>query len=96
MSAIARKIVDDGSRRLHIERIGYPANAASDLPLRELLPLIAVAQAYAGAPIAAAKEDPTPEEMLAIGMALGMYEADRARRQQPPFSAWRLSARLGM
>ena len=95
MAAIVSKVIDDGSRRLHIQRIGFPAHAAPDLPPGELLPLIAAAQLCADRPAEAAG-DPTAEEMLAVGMALGMCEAERARRMQPRVSAWRLAARLGM
>ena len=97
MSAIAVHVVDDGSRRLHIERIGIPRDAAPDLAPGELLSLIAAAQCCIGMPAKApSHSQPTAEEMLAVGMALGMCEAERARRMQPRVSAWRLAARLGV
>ena len=91
------KVVDGGSRRLHIERVGFPPHQAPDLSTCDQLLLIAAAETFAGkCPASPPAEEPTAEEMLAIGMALGMYEAERARRTQPAFSAWRLAARLGL
>ncbi len=93
------KVVDGGSRKLHIERVGFPPSCAPELSVDDRLLLIAAAETLTGKYPAAppAGEQPTAEEMLAIGMAIGMYEAERARRIQPPaLSAWRLAARLGL
>lgn len=45
----------------------------------------------------AEKTDPSPEEMLAVGLAIGICEASRRKESQPARqSLWKMAARLGL
>lgn len=95
MAGIISRVVEDSAYSLYVEQIGFSMNSKLAMSAEELLPLIAVARLYLDVPKKTADE-PTPEEMLSIGIAIGMCEAERKWRQYPKASAWRLVARLRM
>jgi hypothetical protein len=88
------KIVDDEKYKFHIERTGIPYTEVG-LCECDLLPII-VAIYLCGDVICekTATDEPTPEEMLAIGIAIGMREASLKHQPPPSVSIWKIASRL--
>lgn len=86
-------MIDNGSRKIHIEPIGGSPKI-TDVRMSALL-VAAINQAVVC--LEEEKSDPTPEEMLSIGLAIGMYETNRSKIfSQPRQSLWKTAARLGI
>lgn len=50
----------------------------------------------AGAKKAVSAADPTPEEMLAIGIAIGLQQNTQSVSRAPKMTPWKMAARLRM
>ncbi|MDR1944503.1 MAG: hypothetical protein LBQ19_06740 [Synergistaceae bacterium] len=89
------ELIRDGATRIYVEFIGPPGDRRRKLSAVEIAAITAAVHVSSRTADAAIC-DPTPEEMLAIGMSVGLHEASLAQRPARRMSMWKIAARLGL